>query len=268
MVPAAAAAEGSAFVLGLALIAAGLALLPVLWVAAARVFPEHQGCFARWGFSHVLVAALVLLTAMQAATYLPGEGTGALLLHQTLAWLPAVGYLLWVAVRLDPAGSRALGLDPTRAAAAAALGLLFLLGLLPVLWGAQVAWPALCEWLDIGPPPEDLGRSIAALEGGALWAGLLIAVVVIPFFEELAFRGFLQPLLVQNVGPLAGVVLTSFVFAALHGAYAFGTIFVLSLILGAAMWRTRRLLSPWLVHAVYNAVGLAIWIHFPEVLGA
>jgi len=204
---------------------------------------------------------------MQLTRVLPGGGTSALLVRQALAWLPAAGYLFFVARRQHPEGVQALGLDATRAPEAVSLALLFVVGSLPVLWGSLVAWPAVCEWLGIGPPPEDLGRAIASLEGGAFWAGLVFAVVVMPFFEELAFRGFLQPLLVQNVGPYAGVGLTSLVFAALHGGYAFGPIFVLSLVLGVIMWRTRRLVAPWLVHAVYNGTTLLILIQNPEVLG-
>jgi membrane protease YdiL (CAAX protease family) len=37
-----------------------------------------------------------------------------------------------------------------------------------------------------------------------------------PLFEELAFRGFLQPLLVRSVGAVGGVVLASALFGGLH----------------------------------------------------
>jgi uncharacterized protein len=37
-----------------------------------------------------------------------------------------------------------------------------------------------------------------------------------PLFEELAFRGFLQPLLVRNLGTVGGIALTSAFFGGLH----------------------------------------------------
>jgi len=37
-----------------------------------------------------------------------------------------------------------------------------------------------------------------------------------PLFEELAFRGFLQPLLVRNVGAVGGIALASALFGGLH----------------------------------------------------
>jgi hypothetical protein len=44
------------------------------------------------------------------------------------------------------------------------------------------------------------------------------AVTVGPLLEELAFRGFLQPLLVSTFGAVGGVLLQAVPFAALHGA--------------------------------------------------
>jgi uncharacterized protein len=46
----------------------------------------------------------------------------------------------------------------------------------------------------------------------------VFAVTVGPLLEELAFRGFLQPLLVSTFGAAGGVVLQAIPFAALHGA--------------------------------------------------
>jgi uncharacterized protein len=61
-------------------------------------------------------------------------------------------------------------------------------------------------------PMEELlkGRSSLLLMG-------FFAVTLGPLFEELAFRGFLQPLLVSTFGALGGVALQAVPFAALHG---------------------------------------------------
>jgi len=91
-------------------------------------------------------------------------------------------------------------------------------------------------------------------------------VAVIPLFEEVMFRGFLQPLLVQNLGDRGGVALTSFVFALLHGASSILPIFGLSLVLGGIMLRTQRLAAPWAVHALHNGLMLVLLFLFPEVL--
>ena len=83
-------------------------------------------------------------------------------------------------------------------------------------------------------------------------------IVVLPFFEELIFRGFLQPLLVQNLGDRGGVFLTSLVFALPHGDSAFLPIFGLALLLGSLKLRTQRLSAPFAVHALHNAIVFAL----------
>ena len=79
-----------------------------------------------------------------------------------------------------------------------------------------------------------------------------------PLLEEVLFRGFLQPLLVQNFRDKGGIVLTSALFAVMHGTSAFLPIFGLSLILGAVMLRTQRLTAVWAIHALHNGLQVAL----------
>jgi len=44
----------------------------------------------------------------------------------------------------------------------------------------------------------------------------IFAITVGPICEELAFRGFLQPVLVRSLGPIAGILLTAVLFGLLH----------------------------------------------------
>ena len=95
---------------------------------------------------------------------------------------------------------------------------------------------------------------IGSLSGGARALSALLVILVLPFFEELIFRGFLQPLFVQNLGDRGGVFLASLVFAVLHGDSAFLPIFCLALLLGSLKLRTQSLASCFAVHALHNAV--------------
>jgi membrane protease YdiL (CAAX protease family) len=88
--------------------------------------------------------------------------------------------------------------------------------------------------------------------------GAALVIFVLPFFEELVFRGFLQPLFVQNLGDRGGVFLTSLVFAIPHGDSAFLPIFGLALLLGSLKLRTQRLSAPYAVHALHNAVAFVL----------
>src|SRR5581483_1910101 len=50
----------------------------------------------------------------------------------------------------------------------------------------------------------------------------LMAITLAPFFEELFFRGFLQPLLTRTFGLVLGVLLTAALFGGLHAVeYSF-----------------------------------------------
>jgi membrane protease YdiL (CAAX protease family) len=44
-----------------------------------------------------------------------------------------------------------------------------------------------------------------------------LVVIVGPLCEELAFRGFMMPLLIRSLGPVAGIVITGILFGLLHG---------------------------------------------------
>lgn len=44
----------------------------------------------------------------------------------------------------------------------------------------------------------------------------LFAVIIGPLFEEMIFRGFMQPLLTRDIGIPAGIILTAAVFGLLH----------------------------------------------------
>jgi membrane protease YdiL (CAAX protease family) len=63
-------------------------------------------------------------------------------------------------------------------------------------------------------------------------------------------------------------VLTSVLFAGLHGGSAFLPIFGLSLVLGALMLRTGRLASVAVVHALHNGAMLVLVFLAPEVAGS
>lgn len=91
----------------------------------------------------------------------------------------------------------------------------------------------------------------------------IAAVTVGPFFEELLFRGLLQPLAVRSTGPAAGILLAALPFAILHGPeYGWSWRHVLLiLVAGSAFgWKRQQTGSTGaavLMHAVYNGVLLA-----------
>ena len=86
----------------------------------------------------------------------------------------------------------------------------------------------------------------------------LMATTLGPLCEELAFRGFLLPLLVRSFGVWLGLILSSLPFALLHGpqyGWHWQHIVLLtmaSFVFGAARIYFRSTAAATLVHATYN----------------
>ncbi len=87
-----------------------------------------------------------------------------------------------------------------------------------------------------------------------------MAVTIAPLFEELFFRGFLQPLLSRSFGVVAGVLLTAVLFGSMHAPeyewawqYALAVTLV-GAVLGWVRARTGSIIPSTIMHASYNAV--------------
>lgn len=90
------------------------------------------------------------------------------------------------------------------------------------------------------------------------WAVMVMAIIVAPVAEEVIFRGYLYPIGKRYAGPFFAMVLTSLLFAALHGhAASLPALFTLAMCLGLAYEKTGTLLVPMIMHAVFNAVSVA-----------
>ncbi len=137
-------------------------------------------------------------------------------------------------------------------------------------------------WLIPGPPDAPIDHIFRM--PGAAWLLFAFGVTVAPFFEEMAFRGFLLPALCtaydwigerstgapprpldENGSPqwsmramAVGSILTSIPFALMHGeqtSYSLGPFLLLifvSLVLCWARLSTRSLAASTVVHSCYN----------------
>lgn len=252
--------------IGLFLLAGTALLAPVGLQIARHLTPGRRVFFARWGFTHLGLVLAAGLVASGAVRLVLREPSTLQKLYAGEVVLLAVSVaVLVVARRTEPEPWRSLGLrgEPggpsgtARALACAAVSFFFFL---PAVLGSYELWPFLHDLLWSTPWEEQqVATEIGALAGAELLQAAVIAVVVAPLLEELVFRGFLQPLLVQNLSDRGGVVVTSLLFALLHGRSVFLPVFVLSLVIGGVMLRTRRLAAAWLVHALNNACTLLVF---------
>ncbi len=128
------------------------------------------------------------------------------------------------------------------------------------LW---LAWPA----GDGAALAAGLGRLDAGARAIWLAQRVLGSVLVIPVVEELAFRGFLLPWLVNpdfksvpaRAWTVSAVAFSSLAFGALHAQWALATLVGLAFA-AARLWR-GRLADAILAHAMCNAAvaAAALW---------
>ncbi len=249
---------------GAVLVLASVALVPALRALANRLVPARNVVFARWGFFHVGLAVFTFFALTIVGSYglkfagveLKESGIGMVLFGAGLQ-LGTVALVASFARRLDPDGLRSLGLRKGGAPQSAALGFLAYLATVPAIVGAGLLSTWLWGVLGFEARQQDVLRLVLDLAGLERVTFLVLAVLVIPLLEELFFRAFLQPLLVQNLGDRGGVAVTAVLFAAVHGnLFAFLPIFVLALAMGMVMLRTQRLVACYVVHALHNGLML------------
>jgi uncharacterized protein len=90
----------------------------------------------------------------------------------------------------------------------------------------------------------------------------VIAVVLAPFFEELFFRGFVQPLLSRTLGTIAGILVTAALFGALHGfEYSWVWQYALFITLAGVVFgwlraHTNSIIPSMVMHGCFNAVSV------------
>ena len=94
------------------------------------------------------------------------------------------------------------------------------------------------------------GKSYVSL---GLWT-LPLALVAAPLFEEFIFRGLIFGGLRRSFGLWPAALASAALFAILHPAFSILPVFVLGVCAAFVYERSRSLLAPMIVHAVYNAV--------------
>lgn len=117
-----------------------------------------------------------------------------------------------------------------------------------------VAWAASPLLRRFPSPQREMMEFLAAVgRTGPLLATALVVIVIAPCFEELLFRGALLPHLATKWGWTPAILVSGLLFGAIHLQPAgLPTLGALGVILGAAFRRGGGLLSPILVHALWN----------------
>jgi membrane protease YdiL (CAAX protease family) len=94
------------------------------------------------------------------------------------------------------------------------------------------------------------------LPGGRLWL-IALAVVAAPLCEEFIFRGLIYGGLRRSLPVWQAIAASAAIFAVVHPPISMLPVFVVGLCTAWTYERTKTLLAPMLVHAVYNAALIA-----------
>ncbi|XP_076912155.1 uncharacterized protein LOC143570373 [Bidens hawaiensis] len=111
--------------------------------------------------------------------------------------------------------------------------------------------------------PKDVNNPILKeiLSGGPLsvTGSTLVYCLITPFLEETVYRGFLLSCLASTMKWENAVVISSIVFSATHlSVDSFLQLFVIGVVLGCSYCWTGTLITPFVIHSLYNALILVI----------
>ena len=203
---------------------------------------------ARVSTADGLIAAVLFFVLQTLLVFLLVKWGRAPLAEATLIGFSAAGLLVYAIVRLVFLLRKTRDIPAMLAqngAAAAAWGL----GSGLVVAGLGIVYINLCvHW---GLFPEMMaGAPVGRLSLPVLFA---LTVIAAPLAEEFIFRGLIFGGLRRSMGLGASMVLSAAVFAVVHPAASMLPVFVLGLGTALVYDRTRSLMAPVLMHAVYNA---------------
>ena len=124
----------------------------------------------------------------------------------------------------------------------------------------------------ISMPTEPLPIEQLLKDPQAVLVLAVFGVLIAPPVEEMAFRGFLYPVVERSWGKAAAVLLTSAIFSALHG-WQYGwhwqillLLLYVGIVFGSLRARTGSLVPSTLVHCAYNATLFAALIFGGDAL--
>lgn len=250
--------------LGLSLILLGRFGVP--WLQ--RVEPAERTPQGPWNSAHLILVVGVGIVAQVIAgwllnLYAGGRGieladmqAGAVLLASCF-WQGGLVALLLLIGRGTPTGLASLGLMPTG-------GRVLLHGLgvyllaLPGILASGLLWHLFLESFGGGAEAQPVQEIIARTQGLEIALAGVLAIVVIPFLEEVLFRGWLQGWIARRLDAVNGVLIPAVLFAVLHGMPVLLPIFALALVLGIVRHHTDRLAPVWAIHAAHNGSQLLL----------
>ena len=166
--------------------------------------------------------------------------------------------LLSLKMRGSKLGS-VFGLDRMPVGRSLLLGIALLISALPLVFAVDYVASILLK----ANPTTDAQEVIQIFENASSGAQripiIVLAVVVAPVAEELAFRGYIYGVIKRYVGAIPALVLSGILFALIHGNLpSFFPLLVLASVFALAYELSGSLLVPMTMHALFNAFSLIL----------
>lgn len=206
-----------------------------------------------WTYGDLVFMAILYLPLSAAGTILLRHRPGGMLAGQLigyLAWFLVLALLFRIKYGRPFWNSLGWSKSPHWLSRSFVIGMALMLGI-----SAATQWMRLPE---IDSPVKKLLSDSRTLPLAAF-----SIVVAGPLAEELAFRGFAQPLLVKSWGALPGILLTALPFGLLHAPQlenswqSVALIVMAGVVFGGIRQFSRSTLASTVAHATYNGALLA-----------
>jgi membrane protease YdiL (CAAX protease family) len=146
---------------------------------------------------------------------------------------------------------------------------LIIIPIITFLWAAQNWLSVVNTEVDklIPPPPWfwELFNKIFDSDFG-WWGAFFKVAIVAPIVEELIFRGLILHGLRRNYNAIVAVIISALLFAFIHlNPWQFPATFVLGLLLGWIMVRTRNILLAIIGHSINNLLVLLTITYWEQI---
>ena len=259
----------------------------LLWVLVARRRPHAfwDHCSIRlgrrpWGQSDViwclgilLVMNLPALAQQLAPVQTPPEEMAApstlgvvMVLIYTLTMYGATLFAIWCRLSMTRCTWRhAFGGYTGSDGLHVRQGILYGMRSVPAIVGVSAVFLALLTSLGV-PLETQPAISMVSMPGLAVWQRallLLLVIVAAPIGEEFLFRGVLLPALLRGGSWPRALLLQALLFGAIHMHLpSFAALTAAGMLFGMGYMATGSILTPIVMHMVFNATGILILFSF------
>ena len=235
-----------------------------------RIKPELASCqlLRKRGFGAVHAQIALTVTLVFALPYIfqnhdsTVSKSGSLVLGQLLYACTASSVIVLCVVTMQKS-FRSLFMNPLCSTSkAVSKGLFYGLATIPPIMLLSLAVNTAIRLLGYDSQPQDIFRWLEqdGLDAGTRYFTLFAIVVLAPVIEEILFRGILLPCVLKSREFFFAALLSGAYFAIVHfHAPSFIPLLCLSIIFSAAYASTGSIITPIVMHMLFNLAGLIFY---------